>query len=380
MAQQIKNVLFLNYEFPPLGGGASPVSYEMASRLAKTKKYKIEVITMSYTGLAKQEKINDYLTIYRVPSWRRQKEICSAAEQLTYLISAFFFIRQRLKKHSYAFVHAHFFLPTGILAYLLKKIYGLNYIITGHGSDLPGFNQDRFVFLHKFTPPLIRLIAKEAKIITTPSLYLKKLILKKINPNLKAKIKVIANGIDTSYWQPQAKEKIIISTGRLLARKGFDTLIQAVADGNLGWRVYICGAGPEAKRLKKLAQKAKTTIVFCGWLDNKSQKFKNLIGQASIFVLASWAENASLALLEAMSAGCALVAAKSTGNIELVGNSGFLFAPGQSQELKIILKNLTTDSRLLAAKQKAARARAKEKFSWDLIINSYSAVWEKMAG
>ena len=35
----------LNYEFPPIGGGASPVSYDIAKRLAE-RGYNIDVVTM----------------------------------------------------------------------------------------------------------------------------------------------------------------------------------------------------------------------------------------------------------------------------------------------------------------------------------------------
>ena len=40
-------ILMLNYEFPPLGGGASPVSYEIAKAYAKLG-HKVDVVTMSF--------------------------------------------------------------------------------------------------------------------------------------------------------------------------------------------------------------------------------------------------------------------------------------------------------------------------------------------
>jgi|WetSurMetagenome_2_1015567.scaffolds.fasta_scaffold66802_1 hypothetical protein len=77
----MKKILVLNYEFPPLGGGASPVSYEIAERLSKsplhsdippllskegfgggsaaqagiqsTAAFDIDVVTMGLQGLAK---------------------------------------------------------------------------------------------------------------------------------------------------------------------------------------------------------------------------------------------------------------------------------------------------------------------------------------
>ncbi len=44
------NILILNYEFPPLGGGASPVSYEIAKGYVGLG-HEVSVVTMSYPGL-----------------------------------------------------------------------------------------------------------------------------------------------------------------------------------------------------------------------------------------------------------------------------------------------------------------------------------------
>ena len=44
----MKKILVLNYEFPPLGGGASPVSFEIAKRLSETGEFDVDAITMGY--------------------------------------------------------------------------------------------------------------------------------------------------------------------------------------------------------------------------------------------------------------------------------------------------------------------------------------------
>ena len=64
----------LNYEFPPLGGGASPVSYEIAKGYIKLG-YKVDVVTMGMRGLNEFE-IKDGINIYRVKCLRSKKEIC----------------------------------------------------------------------------------------------------------------------------------------------------------------------------------------------------------------------------------------------------------------------------------------------------------------
>jgi glycosyltransferase involved in cell wall biosynthesis len=373
MTNAMKRILILNYEFPPLGGGASPVSYELAKRLSETGEYDIDVVTMGYKGLLKYEEVNPHFRIHRVKCWRSKKEICHPWEQLTYLISAYVMCHKLLTSHTSAghpfeICHTHFIIPTGALALVLKKKFGLPYVITSHGSDVPGFNTDRFKLLHKFTGPLLRWICREAKTIISPSNYLRELILKNISPTLTEKTIVIPNGIDTEKFKPQPKKNYIFSSGRLLRRKGFQYLIQAVSDEDIGWEVHIAGDGPMMGELKKLAEKSKTKIVFHGWLDNNGKQYKNLLEQASIFVLASEKENASIALLEAMSAGCRVITANTSGCPETIGTAGFVVSPRSIEQIRIAIRSAGT----LVEYGSEARERVEKEFDWRSLILKYS--------
>jgi glycosyltransferase involved in cell wall biosynthesis len=144
-ANRVRHVLVLNYEFPPLGGGASPVSYEIAKGYVASG-FSVDVVTMAFGDLPRYEK-RDGLTIYRVASGRRKKSVSTFWEQLAYLFSAFFTVRRLLSKKQYAFCHCHFLVPTGILALVIHRLYGLKFIVTSHGSDVPGHNIDRFINL-----------------------------------------------------------------------------------------------------------------------------------------------------------------------------------------------------------------------------------------
>ncbi len=326
----------LNYEFPPLGGGASPVSYEIAKGYAKLG-HKVDVVTMHYKGLPFFEK-KDNINIYRVKCLRKKKEICHPWEQYTYIRAAKKFLKQHLKTHTYNINHTHFIIPTGVISLWLKKNYNIPYIITSHGSDVPRYNPDRFKLLHKFTGPMLRKICNEAKLIISPSKYLANLIRNNIG---NFKLKIIPNGIDINQFKPSKKKKIILSTGRLLPRKGFQYLIQAVSDKNYGYEVHILGDGPMMNELKELARKSKTEIVFHGWMNNKSDKYKNLLESASIYCLVSEKENASIALLEAMSAGCAIITSDVSGCPETVGDSGIIVSPKDSIGLRKVISSLS---------------------------------------
>lgn len=370
-SNNMKRLLVLNYEWPPLGGGASPVSYELAKRLSETGEYDIDVVTMRYKGLPKYEEINTHLRVHRVWSLRSKKELCHPWEQLTYLVTGYFKTRALIQKEKYGMCHTHFIIPTGVLAWVLKKQFGVEYVITSHGSDVPGFNTDRFQTLHKFTGPILRAVTHNAKTIISPSNYLRELILKNISPTLAGNTVVIPNGIDTSKFTPQPKTKTIFSSGRLLPRKGFQYLIQAVAEEDLGWEVHIAGDGPMRAELEEMAKKSKTKVVLHGWLDNNGKEYKDLLEQASIYVLASEKENASIALLEAMSAGCAIITTNVSGCPETVGDLGILVDVKNSLQLRSALKDIILNSNKLEALQKEMLKRVHDEFEWKGILTKY---------
>ncbi len=367
----MKKILLLNYEFPPLGGGASPVSFEIAKRLSERGDFNIDVVTMGFKDLPRYEEINSCFKIHRVRCWRSKMEICHPWEQLTYLFSAYFKCLELVNKNSYDLCHAHFLVPTGILAQKLNKKFGLPYIITSHGSDVPEYNTDRFKFMHKFTGPVLRRVSCNAGVIIAPSNYLKRLITRNVSSDLDEKIFVIPNGFDSEKFTPSEKKNIILGTGRLLPRKGFQHLFNACMDRDIGYEIHICGNGPMMGELQRLSRQSRTKIVFHGWIDNTLEKYRELLESASIYVLPTLKENASIALLEAMSAGCAVITTDVSGCPETVGDAGLLVKPGSVEDLKLKLGSLIQDRDRIKILQKIARERIENIFEWDIVIDRY---------
>lgn len=328
------NILVLNYEFPPLGGGASPISYSLAKGYAQAG-HQVDVVTMRFKGLKKQEK-KDGMTIYRVPCLRRKKEMTTFIELFSYILPAISKSLALHKKNNYDVCHCHFALPTGMVAFVLKKLTSLPYIITLHGSDVPGYNSDRFQFIHKLTRPFFKSILLNAKHVISGSKYLSKLLQKHIT----IKTEIIPNAVDTTDFKPGKKEKIILAAGRFQPLKGFQHLIEAVSKEK-NWPVYLAGAGPYEDELKTLAENSKTEIRFLGW--QSKEDMKQLYAKASIFVLPSEKENSSLALLEAMSAGCAIITTKSTGSPELVSYAGKLVKYGSPLQIRNSINKIKKD-------------------------------------
>ena len=356
------NILIINYEFPPLGGGASPISYELSKGYVQAG-HNVDVVTMGFKGLPSYE-IKEGIHIHRVKCIRKKKEKCSIIEMASYILPALKKAKQLHEKNEYDINHTHFLVPTGIIALALKKKYKLPYIVTAHGSDVPSHNTDRFQLAHYFTKPLIKKVIKNAKKVITSSNYLARTIEEIFNKEFN-NIQVIPNAVDTKLFQPKRKKKIILSVGRCIPLKGHQHLIKAVHDIELDWEVHIAGDGDYLPYLKKIAKGSKTKIVFHGWV--QQNKIRSLCGEAGIFTLLSKKENASIALLEAISCGCAIITTNSTGNPEIIGKAGELVEYGDVETLKKKILKFTKEYK---QKGKLALKRSKE-YDIQQIIKKY---------
>lgn len=300
-------ILVLNYEYPPIGGGAAPVAKVTCEVLAG-RGHEVTVVTMRYKGLPTYEKVNG-VDIYRVPCLRKKAGVCHPWEQLTYIVSAKKFLKNHLKgnEHKYDICHTHFIIPSGVIAQWFKKRYGIPYVITAHGSDVQGYNKNRFVLLHKLLHPMWKKISRSAEVVISPSEYLKGLI-EKSAPKLKCV--VIPNGIDIKAYRTGPKENIILVMSRLQEHKGVQRVIQAFAHACYSdWSLHIAGDGPYREKLESLVSELGLgeRVVFHGWLKSMSDEYVELLAKSRIFVLASEFENMPVSVLEAIASDCYVI-------------------------------------------------------------------------
>ncbi|HEY9205612.1 MAG TPA: glycosyltransferase family 4 protein [Candidatus Methanoperedens sp.] len=361
----------LNYEYPPLGGGAAPVTKSLSEELVKLG-HSVDVVTMGFKGLKQVEEING-VTVYRVPSIRKKHEVCQTHEMMTYCYSAYRFLPKLLKQNKYDICHTHFIIPTGIVSYLYKS--KIPYIITSHGSDVPGHNPDRFCYQHEMLKPLWRKIVKNAQQVIVPSNYLKNMILKNV---YSYNVMVIPNGLDVdSYnFDPKKKDKKILLVSRLFEFKGFQYFLDAIKDIDIEYEINIVGEGPYKDTLVQKAKNLKSRIKFVGWLDNKSTDYIKLFETSSIFVFPSSAESFGTVLLEAMSAGCAIITTNSSGCSEVVDDTSLLVTPRNSEDIRNCLIKLINDYELVKKLGLKARQRVIRYYSWDKIAKQYINVYE----
>ncbi len=366
-------ILMLNYEYPPLGGGASPVTKSLAEELVKLGN-SVDVVTMGFKGLKQKEEING-VTVYRVPSIRKQLGVCQTHEMLSYCYSAYRFLPELLNQNKYDICHTHFIIPTGVVSYLNKS--KIPYIITSHGSDVPNYNPDRFGMQHKLLKPIWKEIAKNAECIISPTQFLRDLILENFGEeNHCNAIEVIPNGINPENFTPKKKEKKILVVTRLFERKGVQYVIDAMKGIN-DYRLVICGDGPYKQNLvERIKRSGSDNIEMLGYVSN--ERLKHEYETSSIFIFSSSAENFPVVLLEAMASGCAIITTNVTGCPEVVGDAAILIEPKSSESIKNALIELINDNELIIKLGLNARKRARNNFYWEKIALSYSKVYENV--
>ena len=368
------NILVLNYEYPPLGGGAAPVSRDISEQLANAGN-KVTVVTMGFNNLPYQENRNG-VDIFRLKCWRSKKSSCMPWEQFTYILAAKKFLRKHLQDNHYDICHTHFIIPTGDVAKWVKEKYNIPVVITAHGSDVEGYNSKKYMkIMHFFLRFFWRDIVNHSYKIISPSRFLEKLMLKAYNRS--DKYVVIPNGLEISKYKALAnadkKEKRILLMGRMQRSKNMQTSLKAISMVNLGdWRVDILGDGPYREKLEILVDelKLRDKVTFYGWLENGSKDQLDLLSKASIYITASEFENCPMAVIETIAGGCYPLLSDIEAHRLLVPDDEFYFEPHDVQRLSEKLQNRIDIG-------EANYAYDLDRYDWSKVIKQYNVVFEE---
>jgi len=368
-------ILKSSYEFPPLGGGGAKVVMGIARRLA-ARGHRVDVVTMAYRGLSARDVVAG-VNVSRVPGMRLRLSTCSFVEMIPYVMIAPWRIIRMARRGGYRFSHVHFIYPDGVVAWLTKRFTGLPYIITAHGSDVPGYNPNRFRLLHVLLKPIWRRITTDADLIICPSAAIEALI-KTSNP--RARTEIIPNGIDLEKFHPQPKvPKRLLVVTRMFERKGVQFVLKALEGLRDEFDVHVVGDGPYLDTLKSLATELGVRAKFYGYMDNDSAELRNLYETASLFVFTSESENFPIVLLEAMAAGAAIVTTSDTGCAEVVGDAALLVPSRDADALRVALEKLSGDPELVGQLGRAARERVVKRFGWERVIELHLEVYARFA-
>lgn len=371
-------ILVLNYEFPPLGGGAGDVAKALCREYA-ARGHEVKVITSWYTGLPRHERIDGY-EVHRVRACRRHRERSDFIQMGCYVLGAFPALMHMCRTWRPDVIHSHFLLPTTLLAFAAWGIFRIPYIITLHGGDVPSHLPEQTSSVFRLVKPVAGLIGSHATCIAAVSEGLCRLAGDDF-PRLRTRIVHIGNGVHTEG--PPRGEKFPVPTflfvGRLSPEKNLPFLMEAMARIRSRYRFILAGDGPERKTVESLIVRhnLQDTVLLKGWVERP--EIQELMRGSHFLVLPSAREGMPMVVLQAYACGLPVIATRIPGLETLVehGRTGFLLDPGDSAGLAEILQEVCDNPALSANMSASCYETAVTRYPWEKSAQAYLSHMER---
>ncbi|MGB9844830.1 glycosyltransferase family 4 protein [Methanothermobacter tenebrarum] len=373
-------ICYISNLYPPMVlGGAEIVVEKIATEMARRGH---EIIIITSNDKNKPQTMANNIKIYRLPlniypiiNFHKQNLTRRILWHLIDLINinAYKKIKEILEKEAPDIVHIHNYKGLSTLSFKLVKDLNMPLVFTAHDYSticirsnlLNGKDQicEEQNFPCKIYNQIQRLlIDKKPDIVTAPS----KFVLKKFESKglfKDSKKIVLPNPIELKDENNKKTYDTIdiLFVGSLSKHKGPHILIKAfqkVKGENL--RLHIVGKGPYFEEMRKLARDDKR-VIFHGFLRGK--RLMDMYRMANVTVVPSiWYDNSPMVVYESFICSTPVVASGIGGVPELVrdGYNGFLFEPGNVDELANILNEISENPKILRKLEKGARKSSKK--------------------
>lgn len=395
-------ILLINYEYPPLGGGGGVASEKLAKGWAQLG-HEVHVLTTKAPDLPPCEKRGG-VNIYRVPVLsRKESSAASISSLITFPLTAIPKGISLCLKNKYDAVNTHFAVPTGPAGFVLSKLFKIPNVLSLHGADIYDPTRKYSPHQNKVLGSVVRFILNTADAVVAQSSNTKENAKKYFHPN--KEITVIPLAFEKPSFRKISRLSLgleedgsyIISIGRLVKRKGFGYLVEALDKLNVAARSYracerrhkmpqlqkakavIIGEGPEKsalqKQIKDLGLEDKVKLL--GFVPEE-KKFQYL-ACSDIYVLSSLHEGFGIVLQEAMEVGLPIVATNWGGQTDFLadGENALLVPPGDPEALVTAIKKLLDNQELMRKMRNNNKEKVKQ-FYIPNVAKQYLELFDKM--
>jgi glycosyltransferase involved in cell wall biosynthesis len=301
-------------------------------------------------------------------------------------------LERRWRRQPVDLVHAHFWM-SGLAALDAGRAAGIPVVQTFHAL---GSVKRRQQGSDDTSPPtrveLERRLCREVDhVVATCSDEIRELTALGFDP---ARATVVPCGVDVDQFRPGPSRKgrdrrRVLVIGRLVARKGIDDALRAVA-AIPDVELVVAGgpaAGPleddpEVRRLRALAEQLDVVdrVTFTGAVAR--QEVPALVRSSDVVVAVPWYEPFGIVPLEAMACGRPVVGSAVGGLLDTVvpGVTGELVPPRDHDALTQALAALLADDVRRAAYGRAGRRRAVELYDWRCVVDQTENVYRSLVG
>jgi D-inositol-3-phosphate glycosyltransferase len=297
------------------------------------------------------------------------------------------------RETSYDIVHANFFM-SALVASDLRLSHGIPYVVTFHAlgrvrrlhqGAADEFPEERLTIEDAIVAEADRIIAECPQDIAD---------LVELYGADRSRLAMIPCGFDPDEFSPLDRgearrlldwhptEPVVLQLGRMVKRKGVETVIRAIAclrdQYNVRCRLAIVGgetrdpdpiATPEIGRLQAICRELALgdQVTFVG--SRGRDELRTYYSAADIFVTTPWYEPFGITPLEAMACGLPIVGS-AVGGIKMSvadGETGFLVPPRNHEALADRLALLLSKPELRAAMGRKAVRRVHRLFTWERV-------------
>lgn len=295
----------------------------------------------------------------------------------SFLVAEFGATLALLRAERFALVHAHWFLPQGVLAGLATSVHRLPLVVSAHGSDVFALRGPLFDAARRWLGGRAAALTansdatREALVLGMPS----------------ARPHVLPVGVDEALVAGDApcdasRDDALLFVGRLSRQKGLDALLDALVLARQrlpALRLDIVGNGPIRPSLEQRVAELGLGehVTFLG-----ARPHEEVIARcrrARAFVFPGRSEGQGLAVIEAMACGCPVVAARSGALGALIDQDarGLGVPDGDARALAEAVVRVCVDRDGAVDRARAARAFVARTYTWTAIAPRLHAIYRE---
>ncbi|MEO6402906.1 MAG: glycosyltransferase [Vicinamibacteria bacterium] len=380
------------------GDGTAPFIEEIARSVA-ARGHEVDIVLPAHPRLARREEPRlrffpfNYAPVPALNVWGYAQSMNAdrGFKGNTFLVAPFAAmatraaVQRRLKADSYDIVHAHWVVPGAVLARGPANSAGKPFVISLHGSDVFAAERSRLIGI------AARRTFESARAVTACSSDLRDRAVKLgAHPGT---TRTVPYGVDATFFgagplnQPardlamrerlgaSSDQTLIVAVGRLVEKKGFAHLIEALS-GASHLHLAIIGDGDLEQDLRARLNALGASVTLAGRFSR--EEIKDALHCADIASVPSVIDSKGNvdglpnSLLEAMAAGKAIVASRVAGIPDVVtdGVEGLLAPPGDSEALREAIESLAANPARRAMLGRAAADRVARELTWERVAST----------
>ena len=296
-------------------------------------------------------------------------------------LQLFFAIRGIVKEEDIDIIYLHHIIPVGYVAWMIKKLMNIPYLIFSHGIDIVSATRSGWKKMW------VKKVVGQSERVIMNSKSLEERLHERL-PETEDKTTVLYPCPEQQFKQKPDQKKIkklknrlslegkqvMLTVGRLIKGKGVEYLVKLMPEilkqrPHLVW--VIVGSGPQEEEIKKRIRKynLQNVVRFVGSIEHNS--LPDYYHMADLFAVPTHPyhgleEGLGLVFLEAAAAGVPVVAGESGGVSEAVvdGKTGYVVKTFRDDEVIEKITELLDDKELAREMGSKAAQRIEEKFVW----------------